>query len=177
MLAFKIAVRFLAHGRTQTILIVIGIAIAISIQVFVGLLIDSLQRTLVDRTIGNSPHITISSATDVSTIRDWEKMPVLVRGFPFSAADSIYDIGNAIYDGREYSSSGEVLLGRELREELELDIGDKIVVSIPDRGSVTLTISGFYDLGVASINKSWLFTTGLWDDVDFWRDSGDWNTA
>jgi len=188
MLAFKIAVRFLTHGRTQSILILVGIAIAISIQIFVGLLIDSLQRTIVDRTIGNSPHITISSATDISTIRRWQQivyeaeqteqvgalapsatgnafvekgnsnLPVLVRGFPFSAADQIYDIGNAIYDGKEYSSRMEVLIGRELREELELDVGDKIVLSIPRSGKVTLTVSGFYDLGVASINKAWLFT-------------------
>jgi lipoprotein-releasing system permease protein len=188
VLALKIAVRFLIHGRTQSILILIGIAIAISIQVFVGLLIDSLQRTLVDRTIGNSPHITVLSATDVSTIRGWEKiiyeveqarqveafspsatgnafvrkdnrnLPVLVRGFPFSAADSIYDIGNAIYDGKEYSARGEVLLGRELSEELELDVGDKIILSVPSSGTVTLTVSGLYDLGVASINKAWLFT-------------------
>lgn len=188
MLALKIAIRFLTHGRTQTILIFVGIAVAISIQIFVGLLIDSLQRTLVDRTIGNSPHITISSATDVSTIRRWQQivyelehtkqvkvlspsatgnafvekensnLPVLVRGFPFSAANQIYNIGNAIYDGKEYSSRREVLIGRELREELELDVGDKIVLSIPRGGTVTLTVSGFYDLGVASINKAWLFT-------------------
>ena len=188
MLAFKIALRFLTHGRTQNILILVGIAIAISIQIFVGLLIDSLQRTIVDRTIGNSPHITISSSTDVSTIRGWEKiiseveqtkqvkafspsatgnafvekdnsnLPVLVRGFPFSAADQIYDISNAIYDGKEYSSRREVLVGRELREDLELDMGDRIVLSLPRGGTVTLTVSGFYDLGVASINKTWLFT-------------------
>lgn len=188
MLAFKIAVKFLTHGRTQSILILVGIAIAISIQIFVGLLIDSLQRTIVNRTIGNSPHVTISSSTDVSTIRGWEKiineveqtrqvkafspsatgnafvrkdnsnLPVLIRGFPFPAADMIYDIGNAIYDGREYSTRGEVLLGRELGEELELDVGDKIVLSLPRGGTVTLTVSGFYDLGVASINKTWLFT-------------------
>jgi len=82
----------------------------------------------------------------------------LVRGFPFSAADQVYNIGNAIYDGKEYSSRREVLIGRELREELELDVGDKIVLSIPRGGTVTLTVSGFYDLGVASINKAWLFT-------------------
>jgi lipoprotein-releasing system permease protein len=188
MLAFKIAVRFLTHGRTQSILILVGIAIAISIQIFVGLLIDSLQRTLVDRTIGNSPHITISSATDVYTIRRWQQivyeaeqtkqvkalspsatgnafiekenrdLPVLVRGFPFSSADRIYNIRNAIYDGKEYSSRLEVLVGRELREELELDVGDKIVLSLPRGGKVTLTISGFYDLGVSSINKAWIFT-------------------
>jgi len=85
-------------------------------------------------------------------------LPVLVRGFPFSAADQIYDIGNAIYDGNEYSTRREVLIGRELSEELELDVGDKIVLSIPRSGTVTLTVSGFYDLGVASINKTWLFT-------------------
>ena len=188
MLAFKIAVRFLTHGRTQTILIFVGIAIAISIQIFVGLLIGSLQQTLVDRTIGNSPHVTISSATDVSTIRRWQQivyevehtrqvkafspsatgnafvekensnLPVLLRGFPFSAADKIYDIGNAIYEGEEYSSRLEVLIGRELCEELELDVGDIIVLSLPRGGKVTLTVSGFYDLGVSSINKTWLFT-------------------
>jgi len=188
MLAFKIALRFLTHGRTQNILILVGIAIAISIQIFVGLLIDSLQRTIVDRTIGNSPHITILSSTDVSTIRSWQQiiyevehtkqvkalspsatgnafiekgnsnLPVLVRGFPFSAADQIYNIGNAIYDGKEYSSPREVLIGHELRKELELDVGDKIALSLPRGGKVTLTVSGFYDLGVASINKAWIFT-------------------
>jgi len=188
VLAFKIALRFLTHGRSQSILILVGIAIAISIQIFVGLLIDSLQRTIVDRTIGNSPHITISSATDVSTIRRWQQivsevennkqvkafspsatgnafvekdnsnLPVLVRGFPFSAADQIYNIGDAIYDGTEYSSRREVLIGHELRKELELKVGDKLILSLPRGGKVTLTVSGFYDLGVASINKSWLFT-------------------
>ena len=66
MLSIKIAIRFLKTGGAQNVLIVIGIAAAISIQVFVGLLIDSLQKTLVDRTIGNSPLITIISSTDVN---------------------------------------------------------------------------------------------------------------
>ena len=79
MLPFKIAVRFLKSGGAQNLLIVIGIAVAISIQVFVGLLIDSLQRTLVSRTIGNSPLITILSSTDVNTIRDWENMVVELK--------------------------------------------------------------------------------------------------
>jgi len=188
MLSFKIAFRFLTHGRTQSILILIGIAIAISIQVFVGLLIDSLQRTIVDRTIGNSSHITISSSTDVPTIRRWQQiiyeveqtkqikafapsatanafvlkenstLPALVRGFPFLAADQIYSISNAIYDGEEYRSRREVLIGREMREDLELDVGDKILLSIPGGGTVTFTVSGFYDIGVASINKTWIFT-------------------
>jgi lipoprotein-releasing system permease protein len=186
MLSFRIAIRFLKSGRTQTFLIVIGIGIAISIQIFVGLLIGSLQKSLVDRTIGNSPHITISSATDIATIRDWERLidriellgntkavsasasanafvrngdtdlPILIRGFDFENADRIYDIRNSIYEGRPYQSQREVLVGRDLREELEVDIGDKLAVLLPNGSINTFTISGFYDLGVASINKSWV---------------------
>ena len=186
MLSFRVAIRFFKSVRTQTLLIVIGIAIAISIQIFVGLLIGSLQKSLVDRTIGNSPHITISSATDITTIRDWERLvakieqlgdtkaisasasanafvrdgetdvPILVRGFDFENADRIYNIRSSIYEGRPYSSQREVLVGRDLRDELEVDIGDKLAILLPNGTVYTLTISGFYDLGVASINKSWV---------------------
>ena len=42
--AFKIAWRFLASNRGQTILIILGIAIGVSVQVFIGSLIMGLQK-------------------------------------------------------------------------------------------------------------------------------------
>jgi lipoprotein-releasing system permease protein len=188
MLSLRIAVRFLKSGRTQTVLIVLGIAIAISIQIFVGLLIGSLQQSLVDSTIGNSPQITISSATDVSTIRDWEELskqiegldiarvisasassnafvkdgdsnlPVLVRGFDLDIADQIYDISSSVYDGKPHQSPREVVIGRDLQEEPKVNVGDKLTVTLPNGLESTFTISGFYDLGVASINKTWIIS-------------------
>jgi lipoprotein-releasing system permease protein len=188
MLSIKIAIRFLKTGGTQTLLIIIGIAIAISIQIFVGLLIDSLQKTLVDRTIGNSPQITILSSTDTSTIRDWEilakeirtidqiktvavsatanafigdgnrNLSVIVRGFNFDNFDSIYNVRDALYEGSPYKSAREVLIGKDLREDLEVNVGDKLVVKTPEGEEVTFIISGFYDLGIASINESWVLT-------------------
>jgi lipoprotein-releasing system permease protein len=186
MLSLKIALRFLTTGGTQNILIIIGIAIAISIQIFVGLLIDSLQKTLVSRTIGNSPNITILSATEVSTIRDWESMmrkieqieqvkivapsattnafiedgnrniPVIIRGFNYQDIDNIYNINDSLYEGSPYQSAREVLIGKDLREELEINNGDNIVIRTPDGREASLIVSGFYDLGVASINESWI---------------------
>ncbi|MFC1956184.1 ABC transporter permease [Chloroflexota bacterium] len=186
MLSLKIAIRFLKTGGSQNLLIIIGIAVAISIQVFVGLLIDSLQRTLVTRTIGNSPLITIISSTDVSTIRDWENMileiknvddikvlaasatanafiesgsrnlPVIVRGFNFDDVDNIYDFRNSLYKGRPYESPREVLIGRELQKKIEMDIGDRLALKTLDGKESSFIISGFYDLGVASINESWI---------------------
>ncbi len=189
MLSFKIAVRFLKYGKTQTILIVLGISIAISIQIFVGLLIGSLQKSLVNNTVGNSPHITISSDTEVTAIRDWKQItqsiynlritkglavsassnafvkgintdqPVILKGFDFEQADSIYNFSDAIYEGEPYSSNREVLIGRELQEETETIIGDRLQVILTDGTVNTFTIAGFYDLGVASINKTWILTT------------------
>lgn len=64
----KIALRFLKSGRTQTIFIILGIAIGVSVQIFLGSLITSLQQSLVDRTIGNSSQITITSKDDDTTV-------------------------------------------------------------------------------------------------------------
>jgi len=47
-LAFSIAMRFLSSSKTQTLLIVLGIAIGVSVQVFIGSLIQGLQKDLVD---------------------------------------------------------------------------------------------------------------------------------
>ena len=58
-LAFSIAMRFLKFSKVQTFVIVVGIVIGVAVQVFVGSLIDGLQFSLVDGTIGSSPHITI----------------------------------------------------------------------------------------------------------------------
>ncbi len=188
MLSFRIAFRFLKSGKTQTILIIAGIAIAISIQIFVGLLINSLQKSLLDRTIGGSPHITITSTSDVATIRSWEgilsrlrqtgyfndvsasasasgftqkkdkEVPVLMRGFNLDNADGIYHISDSIYQGRSFRSSSEVLIGKELSQDLELGVGDKLNVITPAGKSYDFTISGIYDLGVASINKTWIIS-------------------
>ncbi|OJV66443.1 MAG: permease [Clostridiales bacterium 38-18] len=61
-LSFRIALRFLLSNKGQTFLILLGIAIGISVQIFIGSLIQGLQASLLDATIGSSPHITISAS-------------------------------------------------------------------------------------------------------------------
>ncbi len=63
----KIALRFLIKSRTQTIFILFGIALGVAVQIFLGNLITSLQDSLVENTIGNSPHIVIASEEDTIT--------------------------------------------------------------------------------------------------------------
>jgi lipoprotein-releasing system permease protein len=188
MLPFSLALRFLRVGRGQTILIIVGIAIAIAAQIFIGLLITSLQKTLVDRTIGNQPQITVSPAGDLTTISDWQTMtgkirqsglvqslafsasgnaflikgnttaPVVVRGFD-AAAEDIYGFSSALYEGNWDPSGSGILMGKDLQEELGFKIGDDVTVQTPAGRAETFAITGFFDLGVAQLNSSWLITS------------------
>lgn len=63
----KVALRFMRGGRSQTIFITAGIALGVAVMIFLGLLISNLQDSLVDQTIGNSSHITISNEEDSTT--------------------------------------------------------------------------------------------------------------
>ncbi|MDD2261138.1 MAG: ABC transporter permease [Clostridia bacterium] len=73
-LGLKIALRFLTSNKGQTILIILGIAIGVSVQIFIGSLIQGLQKGLVDKTIGNSSQITINSNLEDRYITDYNQL-------------------------------------------------------------------------------------------------------
>lgn len=192
---FKVAIRFLKSNKMQTFFIVLGIAIGVSVQVFIGTLIDGLQKGLIDKTINNSPQITVSSNKDEKTIEDWGKKiiqiresdsriknvspaldasafikdgtksyPILMRGFQLEDSNKIYNIKNRVYEGnwilqRDVDSSRKkILIGRELNKELKRKPGEVIKITTPTGKTEEFTISGFYDLEVSSINKTWVIT-------------------
>lgn len=70
-LAFRIALRFLTSSKGQTVLIAMGIAIGISVQIFIGSLIEGLQISLLDSTIGSSSQMTISAKEKNAAIDDY----------------------------------------------------------------------------------------------------------
>jgi len=73
-LAFSIAKRFLASGKLQTLMIVLGIAVGVSVQVFIGSLIGGLQNSLIDKTIGNSSQVTLIADGDNAYIQDYNQV-------------------------------------------------------------------------------------------------------
>lgn len=185
-LAFSIANRFLASSKVQTTLIVVGIMIGVAVQVFIGSLIDGLQVSLVDRTIGSSSQITIvddgteayfrendelltdlreddrlsavSPAFDGNgfIVEDDETYPVLMRGFDFEAANRIYNFADALTEGELPVTEGEVMIGSDLAEELALELGDVFEFTAPNGEVTEQTVTGIFDLGVASLNETWL---------------------
>ncbi len=188
-LAFGIAIRFLKSSKAQTALIAIGIAIGVSVQIFIGSLIDGLQLSLLDKTIGSSSHVTVqpigkenyfedgddivdvfrddnrftavSKSLDASgfVLQDEETYPVLMRGFEFENANEIYKFDEKLVEGRLPSSSLEILLGKNLAKDLGVKIGDDISFLTPEGKYFDLKLVGIFDLRVASLNKSWAIST------------------
>lgn len=188
-ISFKIALRFLKSTKGQTALIALGIAVGVSVQIFIGSLIQGLQKSLIDKTVGNSSQVTLSSDTSDRLISDYDSIvdnikesdsrikdvsvvsdspaliktdlktySVLVRGMNIDDSDEIYDLKDSIYEGKVPSNKFETLVGKDLKEELNLNLNDKIDLITNSGDTKTLIVTGFYDLKVASINKSWLIT-------------------
>lgn len=188
-LAFKIAVRFLKSTKGQTALIALGIAVGVSVQIFIGSLIQGLQKSLVNKTIGNSSQITISSKYSDKLIDNYDSIvdkiknsddriknlsivsdgpalikndsktySVLLRGMNINDSDKIYNIKNSVYEGTIPKNDSEILMGKDLRDELNLNINDKVDIITNSGQLKTLTVTGFYDLKISTLNKSWLLT-------------------
>ena len=190
-LAFSIAMRFLSSSKTQTLLIVMGIAIGVSVQVFIGSLIQGLQKDLVDTTIGSSSQITVSSSEN-NRVEDWQgiiseiasldlptdltalsasadvpvfissgdrTLSVLLRGLQFPESHVIYKTDSRLIDGSLPEGDGEIIIGKGLEDELDVNLGEEITIFTPDRAVEILKVVGVFDLGIASLNKNWMIST------------------
>ncbi len=65
---WNIAVKFLREGRSQTALILVGIAVGVSVIVFITALITGLQANIIERTLGTQAHVKIQSPDEVNRI-------------------------------------------------------------------------------------------------------------
>lgn len=183
-LPFKIANRFLWSNKGQTLLIALGIAIGVAVQIFIGSLITGLQESLINKTVGNSPQIKITSedkyfdldstsldeiksidenissvsyALDVPALisKETKNNSVLLRGLDLDRADKIYNIKTRIIDGNPFWGD-RVNIGKDLAKELNITVGDKINIRTSDGKLKEFYVEGIYDFKVANLNKSWI---------------------
>ncbi len=187
-LSFQIAKRFLSYNKGQTILIILGIALGISVQIFIGLLISGLQTSLIDKTIGSSAHISVSTEVrgeSFSLDQAWlttlqndkrltkvgisvsgpafgvtneQSQSVLIRGLSQDSLD-IAKIETKLESGRLAKSQSEIVVGKGLADQLKLKLNDKLTLQTPSRKTVEVTVVGIADLKVAAINDSWVIGT------------------
>lgn len=207
--ALKIAVRFLKEGKSQTIFILIGIAIGVAVQIFLSALISGLQADLINKTVGDAPHIIIeaaepsfTSALSASTyiveavpdtgvvadkLTNWQNtldaidgtegissasplinsaafankgeknLPVIIKGINQERGNSIYHISDRVTLGKVDLQGNNILLGKDLAEELRLVVGDSVRLITSDGNEDRFYITGIFDFQNVSTNSSWIF--------------------
>ncbi len=158
MLPLSIAWRFLMASKAQTILIALGIAVGVSVQIFIGGIITGLREDLVETTIGNSSHITVSAQARNELLEDDQSLyeflktfddqirvvnrslvfsgniltdqsdPVVLRGFDFADANQMYQFDERLMAGRLPSANQEIALGKDLVDALGISINDEVEV-------------------------------------------------
>jgi lipoprotein-releasing system permease protein len=119
-LGYKIATRFLKSNIGQTILIILGIAIGVSVQIFIGSLIQGLQKGLVEKTIGNSSQITITSNLDVKEIDSYQDLLTKIQSTDSKLKNISVASDHAAF--LEYGDNSQSLLIRGF----EIEKADKI---------------------------------------------------
>lgn len=187
-LGFKIAKRFLKSNLGQTILIIMGIAIGVSVQIFIGILIQGLQKSLVDKTIGNSPQITVKVNTRGEAIENSEEVlaivrknnqisnggtttvqatiadiketvyPVQIHAMDEDALLKIYKIKDKMVAGVAHTSGTQVLLGATFQDKYGVKVGDTFNLLGKDGEQIQCKVAGFFDLQVATINETWIIS-------------------
>lgn len=63
----RVAVRFLREGRTQTALIIVGVAAGVAVVAYISALIAGLQQNTIDETLGAQAHVVLSERDDAVT--------------------------------------------------------------------------------------------------------------
>ena len=63
---WTIALRFLREGRMQTLLIIAGVTVGVGVVLFITALVQGLQTSLVNRTLGTQAHIVVFPPEEVA---------------------------------------------------------------------------------------------------------------
>jgi lipoprotein-releasing system permease protein len=190
VLSLGIAIRFLRKSPVQSVLIAAGIAVGIGVQVFLGSLITSLQASLVDQTIGNSPQVVVQSQQDgqpvtyttqleqalkaqseITTVvptraysaiyrSGSENAPLQLTGGALDQLDTIYDISGRLTAGNAALGSGDILVGKDFADAFGLKPGSDVTLVLPTGKPATLTVTGVFDFGSAAANTATAFVNG-----------------
>lgn len=211
--AWFTALRYLQKDKAQTGLVLAAVAIGVSVIVFLSALINGLQTSLIDKTLGSQAHITLRRPREAPTpienptpelaiartvqarsqrlrsIDQWpsvlqsaRKVPgiiaaspivsgagfavrgdakeaIVLRGVELEASLEILDLEKRLVSGRLDAASGSVAIGATLADNLGVVPGDKIRVSTSEGVADTVTVTGIFNLGNQSVDRTWVVTS------------------
>ncbi len=186
-----VALRYLRDGKGQTALILAAVSVGVSVIVFLSALINGLQTSLVDKTLGSQPHVTLrmprqaprplveptasvaiarriqESSQRLQSIDQWPEVVSTVERVPgvIAVSPSITGAGFAV---RSDAKSAVVIRGVEQERFLAIiDVRKKLVGGRFELGGGDVAIGSTLakDLGVGVGDKIRLASSEGVDDV------------
>jgi lipoprotein-releasing system permease protein len=154
--AWRVATRFLAEGRFQTLLVILGVAAGVAVVTYITALVQGLQGNTIRRTLGVQPHVSIRPMKDVPltigangehvlsieqpraqrtrSIENWPPLAAMLERSPGVTAVSPMASGAALAQRGE-GSRAIALIGIELeRHDRIASLTAKIVAGTPRLG-------------------------------------------
>ncbi len=175
-LAFRIALRFLSSSKGQTALIAIGIAVGISVQIFIGSLIEGLQISLLDATIGSSSQITVNPEekntpiNDVDEIQEWlsENYPQITAISPTLTKGGFLKIDDlteqVLFRGFDIQKSNEIYKFEDALTEGNFQFSEnQVIVGVDLAKNNNLRVGESYDLITPEGSLSTVSVSGIFD--------------
>jgi lipoprotein-releasing system permease protein len=71
-----VAIRYMRDAKSQTALILAAVSVGVSVIVFLSALINGLQASLIEQTLGSQPHVTLHSPDEVARPLDDGKVAI-----------------------------------------------------------------------------------------------------
>ncbi len=207
---WKIALRFLADNRMQTLLIIVGIGVGSAVIVFITALITGLQANVIERTLGTQAHIRILPPDEVNrvlpladgalaldlanpraqrlrSILNWQDVrdvldtqPELLAVSPLISGPAIARRGVArasvnllgidperyqriipiapdLVAGRFLVDADHAVIGKELAEDLGIEIGDKLRLDAGEGRETIVDVAGIFEKEVRELDARYVF--------------------
>lgn len=175
---FKIASRFMKSNKAQTTLISLGIALGVAVQIFLGLLINNLNDNLLNKTIGSSSQITITSQNkEDKIIKDYGNIVEDIKSNEGNAITDLLTIldtpalvnnGNSndsiLVRGLNYSEDNDIydIKNKITEGEFPTNNGD-VLIGTGVSNSLNLNIGDEFTLITSNNNETLVKVSGIVD--------------
>jgi lipoprotein-releasing system permease protein len=160
-----VALRFLREGGMQTVLILAGASVGVAVIVFLSALIDGLQASLIDRTLGSQAHVVVRPPDEeprvltgdgaaaiaarverttpkVEVIADWRQLERELSALPGVVAVAPTAAGSAFAE-RGAATRSVALRGVEPESfDRIVDVSGRLVARGPGSGTGRLALTG-----------------------------------
>lgn len=102
------------------------------------------------------PEVTAVSAQAVGggfIVRGGERLPVSLSGVEPEKVSAILDVEGNLVRGTAAIGPADAVVGGDLADELDLDVGQRIRVRSEENRERSLTVRGIFDLGIQGLNE------------------------